>query len=111
GPRNLARLLGDRGRSIRRLAHLGPLRQVPLSLLTRGAARKHAGPSMTQRFADSDELYDFLLGFVNVERGQKTVFKLDRMRALCEGLGDPQGAYRTIHVAGSKGKGSVSAMI
>jgi len=27
-----------------------------------------------------------LLGFVNVERGQKTVFKLDRMRALCESL-------------------------
>jgi dihydrofolate synthase/folylpolyglutamate synthase len=66
---------------------------------------------MAQRFADSDELYTFLLGFVNVERGQKTVFKLDRMRYLCESLGDPQGAYRTIHVAGSKGKGSVSAMI
>jgi dihydrofolate synthase/folylpolyglutamate synthase len=62
-------------------------------------------------FADTDELYSFLLGFVNVERGQKTVFKLDRMNALCESLGRPETAYRTIHVAGSKGKGSVSSMI
>lgn len=66
---------------------------------------------MAPRFADTDALYSFLLGFVNVERGQKTVFKLDRMRALCERLRDPQSACRTIHVAGSKGKGSVSVMI
>ena len=49
--------------------------------------------------------------FVNVERGQKTIFKLDCMRALCEKLGDPQHACPTIHVAGSKGKGSVSIMM
>jgi dihydrofolate synthase/folylpolyglutamate synthase len=66
---------------------------------------------MAHRFLDSERLYAFLLGFVNVEKGQKTVFKLDRMRALCDLLGDPQSAYRTIHVAGSKGKGSVSAML
>jgi dihydrofolate synthase/folylpolyglutamate synthase len=66
---------------------------------------------MPTKFAGTDELYSFLLGFVNIEKGQKTVFKLDRMRALCERLGDPQSAYRSIHVAGSKGKGSVSVMI
>jgi dihydrofolate synthase / folylpolyglutamate synthase len=66
---------------------------------------------MTRRFADSEELYARLLGYVNVEKGQKTVFKLDRMLALCALLGDPQAACKTIHVAGSKGKGSVSAMI
>lgn len=63
------------------------------------------------RFRDSDEVYERLLGYVNVEKGQKTVFKLDRMRELCARLGDPQEDYKTIHVAGSKGKGSVSAMI
>jgi dihydrofolate synthase / folylpolyglutamate synthase len=67
--------------------------------------------AMTARFADSDELYSFLLGYVNVEKGQKTVFKLDRMRELCARLGNPQTAYRTVHVAGSKGKGSVSIML
>ena len=63
-----------------------------------------------RRFAGSDEIFDYLMRFVNVEKGQKTEFKLDRMRSLCAALGDPQEAYATLHVAGSKGKGSVSAM-
>jgi dihydrofolate synthase/folylpolyglutamate synthase len=37
--------------------------------------------------------------------------KLDRMRALLELLGDPHRRLRVIHVAGSKGKGSVAAML
>jgi dihydrofolate synthase/folylpolyglutamate synthase len=66
---------------------------------------------MALSFETTDDLYSYLLGFVNVEKGQATVFKLDRMAWLCAALGDPQNAYRTIHVAGSKGKGSVSTMI
>jgi len=66
---------------------------------------------MSALFADTDVVYDRLLDFVNVEKGQKTEFKLDRMLFLCERLGDPQGSFRSVHVAGSKGKGSVSAMI
>lgn len=66
---------------------------------------------MTRSFLDSEAVYERLLDYVNVEKGEKTVFKLDRMRELCALLGEPQDAYRTIHVAGSKGKGSVSAMI
>lgn len=38
------------------------------------------------------------------------VFSLTRMRALAEGLGNPQNAYPTVHVAGSKGKGSICEM-
>jgi dihydrofolate synthase/folylpolyglutamate synthase len=37
--------------------------------------------------------------------------KLDRMRALLGALGDPQERLRIVHVAGSKGKGSTSAML
>jgi dihydrofolate synthase/folylpolyglutamate synthase len=66
---------------------------------------------MARRFRDSDELYSWLLGYVNVEKGQKTEFKLDRMFALCDILGDPQASCGVVHVAGSKGKGSVSAML
>jgi len=66
---------------------------------------------MARRFGDTEALYSWLLGFVNVEKGQKTEFKLDRMRALCERLKEPQSSYEVVHVAGSKGKGSVSAMI
>ena len=36
---------------------------------------------------------------------------LKRIKALAEALGNPQNAYRTIHVAGTNGKGSVCAMI
>src|SRR4051812_11074051 len=37
--------------------------------------------------------------------------KLDRMRALLARLGDPHRRLRVLHVAGSKGKGSTSAML
>jgi len=38
-------------------------------------------------------------------------FKLDRVRALLDRLGNPQQKLPIIHVAGTKGKGSTSAMI
>lgn len=38
-------------------------------------------------------------------------FGLDNMRALVEALGHPDRAYRTIHIAGTNGKGSVTAMV
>jgi dihydrofolate synthase/folylpolyglutamate synthase len=37
-------------------------------------------------------------------------FKLERMYTLVESLGNPQRCYPIIHVAGTKGKGSVSAL-
>jgi dihydrofolate synthase/folylpolyglutamate synthase len=37
-------------------------------------------------------------------------FDLDRVRELLHALGDPHQAYATIHVAGTKGKGSVSTL-
>jgi dihydrofolate synthase / folylpolyglutamate synthase len=66
---------------------------------------------MARRFRDLDELYSRLLESVNVERGQRIDLRLDRMRSLCLALGDPQSACPAYHVAGSKGKGSVSIMI
>ncbi len=38
-------------------------------------------------------------------------FSLDRMIRLCRKLGDPQDGIKSIHVAGSKGKGSTSVFI
>ncbi|HEY1921425.1 MAG TPA: folylpolyglutamate synthase/dihydrofolate synthase family protein, partial [Tepidisphaeraceae bacterium] len=38
-------------------------------------------------------------------------FDLDRMRTLLKKLGNPQDQFRTVHVAGTKGKGSTCAMI
>ncbi len=38
-------------------------------------------------------------------------FDLDRMRLLLKKLGNPQDSFRSVHVAGTKGKGSTCAMI
>lgn len=60
-----------------------------------------------------DEALAFWFGRINYE--QRTPrpgdLKLDRMRTLAARLGNPQDRLRLIHVAGSKGKGSVSAML
>jgi dihydrofolate synthase/folylpolyglutamate synthase len=57
---------------------------------------------------------DYLYGFVDYSLKHaaelaKADFNLDRMRALMAALGNPQDKYQTIHVAGTKGKGSTSA--
>ena len=58
----------------------------------------------------------YLSLFVNYERQRTAPYSaetlnLERMRALLERLGNPQHAYPTIHIAGTKGKGSTAAMI
>ncbi|TVQ18052.1 MAG: bifunctional folylpolyglutamate synthase/dihydrofolate synthase, partial [Spirochaetaceae bacterium] len=62
-------------------------------------------------FATVEEGFDYFESFVNVERGAYSPrrWRLERMRALLEAFGDPHRAYPTIHVAGSKGKGSTAA--
>lgn len=60
------------------------------------------------------ESLDYLNSFIDHEKKSAydyTSFKLDRMARLAAALGDPQKATRAIHVAGTKGKGSTSAII
>ena len=38
-------------------------------------------------------------------------YNLDRMRELARRMGNPQDRFRSVHIAGSKGKGSTSAMV
>ena len=38
-------------------------------------------------------------------------FDLDRMRSLLKKLGNPQDSFRSVHIAGTKGKGSTATMI
>jgi dihydrofolate synthase/folylpolyglutamate synthase len=59
---------------------------------------------------------DWLMGRINYERTahipyQERQLKLDRMRHLLTRLGQPDAGMKIIHVAGTKGKGSTSAMI
>jgi dihydrofolate synthase/folylpolyglutamate synthase len=70
-------------------------------------------------FMDIETAYnhalDYLYSFVDYSLKHsselaKADFNLDRMRALMAILGSPQDSYPTIHVAGTKGKGSTSAL-
>jgi len=53
----------------------------------------------------------YLLDTIDEFVSRRTSYKLDRMRALLRELGEPQRAYRTIHVGGTSGKGSTSTLI
>jgi dihydrofolate synthase/folylpolyglutamate synthase len=58
----------------------------------------------------------FLYGRIDYERATAMPYgshalKLDRMRDLLDRLGNPQDRLPIVHVAGTKGKGSTSAMI
>lgn len=60
-----------------------------------------------------DEVLRWWFGRIDYERRlpQPGDLKLDRMRDLLRRLGDPQKEFRSVHVAGSKGKGSTCAML
>lgn len=65
---------------------------------------------------DYQSALDYLYSFVDYSltknlRYSPEKFDLGRMRALMQRLGNPQSHYPVIHVAGTKGKGSVSALI
>lgn len=64
---------------------------------------------------DYQDCLDYLFGRLNYERvGMPkggVELRPGRMRRLLRALGDPQDALRIVHVAGTKGKGSTSAML
>ena len=61
------------------------------------------------------EALNYLESFVDYEKrptfDYHAVMKLSRMRALLDGLGNPQRNFRSIHIAGTKGKGSTCAFV
>lgn len=61
------------------------------------------------------EAIDYLLSLSDMERGYQAspnpVMNLETMRSLLSRLNDPHKGRPTVHVTGSKGKGSTSAMI
>lgn len=57
----------------------------------------------------------YLDSFINYEKGSANVYpeayKLDRMRQLVKELGNPQNAFESVLIAGSKGKGSTASIV
>jgi dihydrofolate synthase/folylpolyglutamate synthase len=71
---------------------------------------------VTTAVTDRKSALDFLYSRINYERLAHVPynldsFKLDRMRQLLAGIGNPHLALRAVHIAGTKGKGSTAAMI
>ncbi|MBI9105902.1 MAG: bifunctional folylpolyglutamate synthase/dihydrofolate synthase [Spirochaetales bacterium] len=68
----------------------------------------------TVDFRTSAEAFGHLESFTNLEKAPNLTareYRLDRMYALLPLFGNPQNAFKSIHVAGSKGKGSTAAFI
>ena len=64
-------------------------------------------PPMSPRLTDYTSVTEYL--YALKAAGPK--FGLDRMRGLAAALGHPERDYPVIHIAGTNGKGSVSAML
>ena len=66
-------------------------------------------------FTSFDQIVNYMEHFTNLEKKTNLysvrTYRLDRMQALMQALGNPQNSYKTIHVAGSKGKGSTASYI
>ncbi|MBR6348259.1 MAG: bifunctional folylpolyglutamate synthase/dihydrofolate synthase [Spirochaetales bacterium] len=62
-----------------------------------------------------EQVVEYMEHFTNLEkktdRYSTRTYRLDRMRAIMEKLGNPQESFSAVHVAGSKGKGSTASFI
>ncbi len=72
-------------------------------------------PHMVDIEKEYNQALDWLYSFVDyslkhISELAKADFNLERMFALMEELGNPQNQYSILHVAGTKGKGSVCAL-
>jgi dihydrofolate synthase / folylpolyglutamate synthase len=70
---------------------------------------------MTGELSTPSEVFAWAESFTNYEKGtlptDKRLYRLDRMRRLLGMFDDPDRGLRIVHVAGTKGKGSTSALM
>ncbi len=63
---------------------------------------------------DFDSAFAYIESFTNLERipgNSMRPYRLDRMKALLDVFGNPQDKFSSIHISGSKGKGSTGLYI
>jgi dihydrofolate synthase/folylpolyglutamate synthase len=66
-----------------------------------------------EKLMNYEQALEYIMQFADYERLPRSgvVWDLSRVERLLERLGNPQFAAKTVHVAGTKGKGSTAAMI
>jgi len=66
-------------------------------------------------FGNLEEAFHYIESFTNLEKSgslfSARTYRLDRMALLLERFEQPQASYRTIHIAGTKGKGSTATLL
>ena len=71
--------------------------------------------STCMSFNDFDQFCAYMESFTNLERRNNNytvrLYRLDRMRSLLDHIGHPENDFLSVHVAGSKGKGSTACFI
>jgi dihydrofolate synthase/folylpolyglutamate synthase len=77
-----------------------------------GLAQRHRPYGTSEEYASA---LAYLNSFIDYERQpdfvQTARFDLARMEAILAGMGDPHRRVPTVHIAGSKGKGSTATMV
>jgi len=62
----------------------------------------------------SSDAFNYIESFTNLERNftsAQTEYKLERMAFMLEACGHPERSFKSVHIAGSKGKGSTAAIM
>src|SRR5208283_281615 len=97
-----------------------PLRGSPALRKTVVLNVKRTPPVESHRPASAIHSYSQALRFLStlsdferlrIVRYNSDTFNLDRMRSLLRKLSNPQDRFRSIYIAGTKGKGSTCAMV
>ena len=71
-----------------------------------------SNPESAEPRENLNDFYRWLDGFINFEkRPHKKTFSLEVIGYYAALFSNPQTAYKCVHIAGSKGKGSVAAML
>ena len=71
-----------------------------------------SNPESAEPCENLNDFYRWLDGFINFEkRPHKKNFSLEVIGYYAALFSNPQTAYKCVHIAGSKGKGSVAAML
>lgn len=67
------------------------------------------------QFTTFSEVVTYLESFTNLEKQTDhyttRTYRLDRMHAILSHIGNPERSFKTIHIAGSKGKGSTASYL